>query len=150
MSRDHHNHHHHHHDAHQVRAQPVLLDLGDGIGALIVHTDPELLGAEVEISPSGEDGDRQHKEVLQRALGRTTATVLVTTTSQATTPRSTARRRGPAAFSTAPVAELDWHATRWPPGLAGPVPAGVAQWPPAPAGLVVSRGERNSSNARRR
>lgn len=76
MSRDHHN-HHHHHDAHEVRARPVLLDLGDGIGALIVHTDPELLGVEVEISPSGEDGDRRHKEVLQRALGRTTATVLV-------------------------------------------------------------------------
>jgi hypothetical protein len=70
-------HHHHHHDAHEVRSQPVVLDLGDGFGALIVHTDPELLGVEVEISPSGADADRQHKEVLRRALGRETATVLV-------------------------------------------------------------------------
>jgi hypothetical protein len=44
---------------------------------LIVRTDPSLLGVEVEISPSGHDGDRQHKEVLKRALGEGTATVLV-------------------------------------------------------------------------
>ena len=72
---DHHD--HHHHDAHEVRAQPVVLDLGDGVGALIVHTDPELLGVEIEISPSGDDADRQHKEVLMRSMGRETATVLV-------------------------------------------------------------------------
>jgi hypothetical protein len=67
----------HHHDADEVRAQPVVLDLGDGIGALIVHTGAELLGVEVEISPSGDDGDRQHKEVLQRTMGPVTASVLV-------------------------------------------------------------------------
>ncbi len=66
-----------HHDAHEVRARPVVLDLGEGIGALVVHTDPDLLGTEVEISPSGHDGDRQHKEVLQRAIGGKTTTVLV-------------------------------------------------------------------------
>ena len=31
----------------------MVLDLGDGIGALIVHTAPELLGEEIDISPSG-------------------------------------------------------------------------------------------------
>ena len=46
--------------------QPVVLDLGDGVGALIVHTDPELLGDEVDISPAGDDGHRQHKQVLRR------------------------------------------------------------------------------------
>jgi hypothetical protein len=75
MCHDHH--HHHHHDAHEARAQPVVLDLGDGIGALIVHTDPDLLGVEVEISPAGADADRQHKEVLMRSLGSTAAAVLV-------------------------------------------------------------------------
>jgi hypothetical protein len=73
----HDDHHHHHHDAHEVRAQPVVLDLGGGIGALIVRTDSELLGVEVEISLSGDDGNRQHKEVLERATGAETATVLV-------------------------------------------------------------------------
>jgi hypothetical protein len=78
---DHHHgdgqHHHHHHDVEDVRAQPVVLDLGGEIGALIVRTSPELLGAEIEISPAGEDGNRQHKQVLRRLLGPETATVLV-------------------------------------------------------------------------
>ena len=79
---DHHQHAHdhgghRHHDPGEVRAQPVVLDLGDGVGALIVHTDPQMLGVEVEISPAGDDGDRQHKEVLKRAMGPVTATVLV-------------------------------------------------------------------------
>jgi hypothetical protein len=65
------------HDPADVRSQSVVLDLGDGIGALIVHTDPELLGVEVEISPTGADGNRQHKEVLQRTIGQATVNVLV-------------------------------------------------------------------------
>ena len=72
-----HDHHHHHEDHGEVRSQPVVLDLGDGIGALIVHTHPELLGTEVEISPAGDDDLRQHKEVLPRTMGTRTATVLV-------------------------------------------------------------------------
>jgi hypothetical protein len=74
---DHHHHDHHHHDPADARSQPVVLDLGDGIGALIVHTDPDLLGVEVEISPDGADGNRQHKEVLQRTVGTATVNVLV-------------------------------------------------------------------------
>ena len=75
-----HNHghsHHHHHEASELRAQPVLLNLGGELGALIVHTSPELLGAEIEISPDGHDGDRQHKQVLRRQLGPQAVTVLV-------------------------------------------------------------------------
>ena len=68
---------HHHHDAAGVRAQPVVLDLGEGIGALIVRTDPELLGVEIEISPARDDHERQHKAVLERAMGAETASVLV-------------------------------------------------------------------------
>ncbi len=76
-TRDGHSHDHHHHDPAEVRARPVVLDLGDGIGALIIQTDPELLGTEVEISPAADDGDRQHKEVLRRAMGPMVANVLV-------------------------------------------------------------------------
>src|SRR5207237_7221779 len=39
--------------------------------------DPELLGVEVEISPAGADGNREHKEVLQRTTGPATVNVLV-------------------------------------------------------------------------
>jgi hypothetical protein len=115
MCGDHHD--HQHQDAQEVRSQPVVLDLGDGIGALIVHTDSELLGVEVEISPSGHDGDRQHKEVLQRALGRTTATVLV----YDNLPEGTytlwiddeQRARG-VRVTGGEVAELDWRTTEVP------------------------------------
>jgi hypothetical protein len=69
--------HHRHHDAGEARMQPVVLELGTGIGALVVRTGPELLGAEVEISPGGCDGERQHKQVLNRSCGPTTASVLV-------------------------------------------------------------------------
>jgi hypothetical protein len=68
---------HVHHDSEAVRTQPVLLELGEGMGALIVHTDPELLGVEIEISPAGDDDNRQHKQVLRRMLGPVAATVLV-------------------------------------------------------------------------
>ena len=54
-----------------------MLDLGEGIGALIVHTDPSLLGTEVEISPAGDDSNRQHKDVLKRAMGPSTVHCLV-------------------------------------------------------------------------
>lgn len=74
---DHDHPHHHHHNASEVRAQPVLLDLGGGVGALIVHTDPELLGLEIEISPAADDAARQHKEVLRRSMGPKVTTVLV-------------------------------------------------------------------------
>lgn len=45
----------------------VVLDIGDDRGALIVHTDPDLHGVEVEISPAGDDRARTHKEVLERS-----------------------------------------------------------------------------------
>jgi hypothetical protein len=55
----------------------VVLDIGGGYGALIVHADPDLHGVEVEISPAGDDGARQHKQVLQRRMnGRPAFTVV--------------------------------------------------------------------------
>jgi hypothetical protein len=54
-----------------------VVDLGDGVGALIVRTDDELLGTEIEISPARDDDERQHKQVLRRALGPEVATCLV-------------------------------------------------------------------------
>jgi hypothetical protein len=47
----------------------VVLDIGGRLGALIVHTDAALHGVEVEISPTGADDQRSHKEVLERRAG---------------------------------------------------------------------------------
>jgi hypothetical protein len=69
--------HLHHHDAAEVRQQPVVLDLGNGVGALVVYTDPELVGAEIEISPAGKDAERRHKQVLWRGQGGSAIAALV-------------------------------------------------------------------------
>jgi hypothetical protein len=45
-----------------------MLDLGPGVGALVLHTDRNLHGAEIEISPTGRDEDRSHKQVHMRPV----------------------------------------------------------------------------------
>jgi hypothetical protein len=56
---------------HAARRHPeqVVLDIGEDIGALIVHADAGMLGLEVEISATGDDDRRSHKDVLERELG---------------------------------------------------------------------------------
>lgn len=60
--------HRHHTYADRPHPEYVVLDIGDRLGALIIHTDAELHGVEVEISPAGHDGRRSHKEVLERSM----------------------------------------------------------------------------------
>jgi hypothetical protein len=58
-------------EAHNVHAGngPVMLDIGQGAGALILYADPQLVGAEIEISPVGRDERRNHVAVLARPSG---------------------------------------------------------------------------------
>ncbi len=45
----------------------VMLDIGGDIGALILHTPAEMVGAEIEISPTGNDPHhRTHVAVRER------------------------------------------------------------------------------------
>jgi hypothetical protein len=55
---------------HAARRHPehVVLDIGGDIGALIVHAGAEMLGVEVEISATGHDDRRTHKDVLEREI----------------------------------------------------------------------------------
>ena len=46
----------------------VVLDIGGDLGALIVHTDAELHGVEIEISPEHDHERRSHKQVLERSI----------------------------------------------------------------------------------
>lgn len=59
------------HAPYSARSHPeyVVLEIGEDVGALIVHTDAELHGVEIEISPAGDDAQRSHKEVLERSTG---------------------------------------------------------------------------------
>jgi hypothetical protein len=67
------------HEHYAARSHPefVALEIGDGLGALIVHTDAEMHGVEVEISPSDDDSKRSHKQVLERFMGGQAAYTLV-------------------------------------------------------------------------
>ena len=59
------------HDA-RVRTQPVVLDIGENTGGLVIYTRPELRGRAIEISPRGVDTSRVHTDVAERRVnGRT-------------------------------------------------------------------------------
>jgi hypothetical protein len=45
-----------------------MLDVGPGVGALVLHTGADLHGAEIEISPVGRDDERSHKQVHERPV----------------------------------------------------------------------------------
>ena len=47
----------------------VVLDIGEDIGALIIHTGAGMLGMEVEISATGQDDQRSPKDILERQIG---------------------------------------------------------------------------------
>ncbi|HEY1522588.1 MAG TPA: hypothetical protein VGF70_06210 [Solirubrobacteraceae bacterium] len=59
------------HEHYAARPHPefVVLEIGPGLGALIVHTDATMHGVEIEISPSADDARRSHKQVLERSVG---------------------------------------------------------------------------------
>lgn len=61
-------HHHDHVSAHNPGAGqgPVVLDIGEDVGALVLHTRADMVGSEIEISPVGDDDRRHHVEVLPR------------------------------------------------------------------------------------
>lgn len=60
----------HTHERYGARKHPefVVLDIGAEKGALVLRTDSAMHGVEVEISPSGDDRRRSHKEVLERSI----------------------------------------------------------------------------------
>ena len=54
--------------ANRSHPEHVVLEIGEGVGAIVVYTPAELHGAEIEISASGNDRDRAHKDVLNRPI----------------------------------------------------------------------------------
>jgi hypothetical protein len=113
-----HTHTHSHGHAHDYseRSHPeyVVLDIGDRYGALIVETDAEMHGTEIEISASGAERDGRHKQVLERTIGERPAYTLVFdklaegsyTLWVGDEPRARDVR-----VDAAEVTELDWRAT---------------------------------------
>jgi hypothetical protein len=50
-------------------AEGVVLDTGEGVGALVICTSIELLGREVEVSREGARASRTHAVVRERRAG---------------------------------------------------------------------------------
>ena len=57
---------HHHHTLDPSGQGTVVLNIGAGIGALVIHTPGSLHGHEIEVSPIGDPGDRTHAAVRAR------------------------------------------------------------------------------------
>ncbi|MBV9132921.1 MAG: phospholipase [Chloroflexi bacterium] len=49
--------------------EPVVLDIGGDVGALVLYTSPALHGHEIEVAPLGSDARRVHSAVLERSIG---------------------------------------------------------------------------------
>jgi hypothetical protein len=60
----------HHDDGYWTRShpEPVVLDIGDDVGALVLYTPPTLHRREIEVSLLGQDTQRVHTAVLERSL----------------------------------------------------------------------------------
>src|SRR5271167_3052253 len=91
----------------------VVLDIGGDIGALILHTGAGMLGVEVEISATGWDDRRSHKDVLERELqGRPAYTAVFDNMREGTYTLwvdDVARERDVVVTGGA-ISELDWSA----------------------------------------
>ena len=56
------------HHSKDPRPEHVMLDLGPGVGALVLCTGADLHGKEIEVSPAGRDDERSHKQVHERPV----------------------------------------------------------------------------------
>ena len=104
-----------HGDAHRPHEEPVVLEIGGELGALIVYTDPLLLHTEIEISPAADDARRIHKDVLERVAGGRSFYAAVFDQLPAGVYTlwhdSVARTRG-ATIVGGSIAEIDWRSGR--------------------------------------
>src|ERR1039457_6992294 len=93
----------------------VVLDIGQDIGALIIHTDAGMHGVEVEISATGQDDRRTHKDVLEREInGRPAYTAVFDNIRQGTYTLwvdDVACERD-VVVSGGSISELDWSVSR--------------------------------------
>lgn len=57
------------HGPDRVHTEDVVLDIGDGVGALVLYTGPELRGAEIEVSIHDGSAKRVHSDIKERRVG---------------------------------------------------------------------------------
>lgn len=62
-------------DRHVAGVGATVLDIGGDVGALVLHTEAAMVGAEIEISPAGHPTRRLHVAVHRRPAGNASAAV---------------------------------------------------------------------------
>lgn len=116
----------------RAHPEPVVLDIGEDIGALIIHTDAAMHGVEVEISATGQDDCRTHKDVLEREIsGRPAYTAVFDKLREGTYTlwvEGAARARNVGIMG-AEVAQLDWSGA----GMPSAASPSTVSAPPTPA-----------------
>jgi len=129
-SHDHRLTHEHPLEDYSARKHPefVVLEIGGNLGALVVHTDADMHGVEIEISPEHDHRRRSHKQVLERSInGRPAFTAVfdgLAAGAYALWEAGRARARS-VAIEGGLVTELDWRtpkrgpAERTSPGASG-------------------------------
>ncbi len=96
----------------RVHTEDVVLDIGEGFGALLIYTKPELRGTEIEVSRAGDDARRVHAEVLERRLGGQPVFAAVLGALPEGDYRiwtNDPRRRNAVTIRSGEVAEVDWR-----------------------------------------
>jgi len=54
----------------RVHTEHAILDIGDEVGALIIHCRPELHGKQIDVSRRGYEWQRLHTDVLERRVNQ--------------------------------------------------------------------------------
>ena len=110
----------HFHEAHGHRDEhasagprwSAVLDVGGDVGALILYTREELLGAEIEVSPVDEPNQRTHTQVLRRSTATSSVCAGLYMALQAGTYRiwgGEASQPDEITIEGGRVAEVDWR-----------------------------------------
>jgi len=89
----------------------VVLDIGAGVGALVLYVPDSYRGREIEVSPVGDDARRTHTGVLERRAGGRTFCAAVYPALAAGPWRiwGDPARPGTAVIQSGAVAEVDWR-----------------------------------------
>src|SRR5437588_2889949 len=101
-----------HNYSERVHSEPIVLDIGEHVGALIIYTRAELRNREIEVSPKGEDTKRTHTEVLERRINDQTLFTAVFAELPAgvyTLWGNATRSAGEITIVGGEIAEVDWR-----------------------------------------
>lgn len=96
----------------RVHTENVVLDIGEGIGALILYTREELCGRQIDVSPQGNNARRTHTDVLERRMNGQPVFAAVFPTLPADTYTVWGRNQqivGSVTIASGEVTELDWR-----------------------------------------